>query len=182
MKCIKCKSENITKSNYCKKCCYHFEEFEQLAARRRTLVGKLEWIEDTYKKWTLKKFMDKKIVKILSFIILILINVFIFYNNNKDVKLLENEAYKIEYNTKTNEYYLLIKEDSTGVDLYIPKRLKNMDIKKVNNKDEVLNSFLYNRKEKLVLEANSKTDYYVFEISYNDSKTDQIKVYVYKVI
>lgn len=55
MKCIKCSCNNIIDANYCKKCGYHFSKEEQLMAKSKTLVGKLEILEETYAWVTLKK-------------------------------------------------------------------------------------------------------------------------------
>lgn len=182
LKCIKCTKENIYSANYCSDCGYHFEEIEQKTAKKQTFIGKIEWWEDFYNKWTLKKLLEKKWIKILSFFLLIAIDVLIFYNANNDFKLLESDAYQIEYDKKEDIYYLLITEDRTNIELYAPKRLTKIEIKKENKDNEVIDSLEYNPSEKLVLDANSKNDYYIFDINYKGNKTEQIKVYVFKVM
>ncbi len=181
LKCSKCEKENIYSADYCQNCGYEFQEIEKKTAKLKTAVGKIEWVEDKFKDTGIKDILDKKFPKIVGFIVLILINVWIFYNNNKDFKLLESNAYQIEHKKNSNEYYLQVSEnlESIGVNLYAPKRMKNLSIQKENDNKEILETINYNPKEKLTLTMNGKNDYYLFNITYNGNKKEQIKVYVY---
>ena len=126
--------------------------------------------------------LNKKFPKIVGFIVLILINVWIFYKDNKDFKLLESDTYQIEHKASSNEYYLLIKDEVTesiSVELYAPKRMKNLSIQKENQEKEILETIDYRTNKKVMLNRNGKNDYYLFNITYRGNKTEQIKVYVY---
>ena len=57
--------------------------------------------------------------------------------------------------------------------------MKNLSIQKENDNKEILETINYNPKEKLTLTMNGKNDYYLFNITYNGNKKEQIKVYVY---
>jgi len=182
LKCSKCKNENIYSADYCINCGYQFEEIEKKTAKLKTTVGKLEWIEDKFKDTGIKDILNKKFPKIVGFIVLILINVWIFYKDNKDFKLLESDTYQIEHKASSNEYYLLIKDEVTesiSVELYAPKRMKNLSIQKENQEKEILETIDYRTNKKVMLNRNGKNDYYLFNITYRGNKTEQIKVYVY---
>lgn len=182
LKCSKCKNENIYSADYCINCGYQFEEIEKKTAKLKTTVGKLEWIEDKFKDTGIKDILNKKFPKIVGFIVLILINVWIFYKDNKDFKLLESDTYQIEHKASSNEYYLLIKDEVTesiSVELYAPKRMKNLSIQKENQEKEILETIDYRTNKKVMLNRNGKNDYYLFNITYKGNKTEQIKVYVY---
>ncbi len=182
LKCSKCKNENIYSADYCINCGYQFEEIEKKTAKLKTTVGKLEWIEDKFKDTGIKDILNKKFPKIVGFIVLILINVWIFYKDNKDFKLLESDTYQIEHKASSNEYYLLIKDEVTesiSVELYVPKRMKNLSIQKENQEKEILETIDYRTNKKVMLNRNGKNDYYLFNITYKGNKTEQIKVYVY---
>ena len=183
LKCSKCKNENIYSADYCINCGYQFEEIEKKTAKLKTTVGKLEWIEDKFKDTGIKDILNKKFPKIVGFIVLILINVWIFYKDNKDFKLLESDTYQIEHKASSNEYYLLIKDEVTesiSVELYAPKRMKNLSIQKENQEKEILETIDYRTNKKVMLNRNGKNDYYLFNITYKGNKTEQIKVYVYR--
>lgn len=182
LKCKKCNKENIYSADYCQDCGYQFEEIEKKTAKLKTTVGKIEWIEDKFKETGIKDILDKKLPKIAVFIILILLNVWIFYKENRDFKLLESNAYQIEHKTNSNEYYLQVQRgslESVGVELYAPKRMKKLSIQKENNQKEILETIDYNPKEQLILNRNGKNDYYLFNITYSGNKTEQLKIYVY---
>ena len=49
MKCIKCMTVNISKAKYCKNCKYEFSDSERKIARGKTLIGKIETLEKTWR-------------------------------------------------------------------------------------------------------------------------------------
>lgn len=129
MKCIKCKGINIISANYCKFCGYHFSEKEQKEAKNKTIVGKLEMLEKAYNVCTLKVITDHIVFKIISLLVVIILGIFFLVNNGAKVKILESDNYKMQYNTKEDEYYLLANEEQTTLDLYVPNRVQNIVVK-----------------------------------------------------
>ena len=181
MKCIKCRENNINQANYCKNCGYHFSEAEQKAAKKWTLVWYLEAFD---KLKSLKNFSfitDSNIFKIISVIFVLAIGIYSWVSNGIDLRLLENDNYSIQYNTKLSEYYLLVEEDTTYLDLFVPNRTDELKVKHLDKNDELIDEKVYDEKEKIVLMSTSGEDYYLIEARYNEDDIDSLKLFVYRV-
>lgn len=174
MKCIKCKSNNINKANYCKECGYKFSEKEQKAAQRRTFVGKLEMIEEAYKICTLKVITDHILFKIASIVLLLVVGLMFYFNYGNEVKILNNSNYKIKYNSEYNEYYIFTKDDEVTLNLYIPNKVENLKIKKIENENTVEETE-FKKDDKITLYTNLEEDYYLLE-----SEISNVKLYVFR--
>ena len=178
MKCIKCRENNINKAKFCKKCGYSFNDLEREAAKKRTLIGKIEWLEKIYKRSTLKFITGHILFKIASLLLVLFTGLFFVYKNGLDLKLLENTYYKINYNEVLNEYYLLTSKNEISLDMYIPNRVENIKINHYNNLDKLIESTTY-KKNETILNANVN-DYYTLEINYSNDVVKTLKLYVLK--
>lgn len=176
MNCKKCKKKNINKANFCKYCGNEFTEKERKYAKRKTIVGKLELIEKGYKLWKFKFITDSIIFKIASLIILIIIGIYLTINNGNDIKIMKSDMYQVEYNTKSDEYYLLVDKDKINLDLYVPNNIKKIRIKHMNKNGDIILEDDYEINEEISLDYNANDDYYLL-----DSKDKEIKFFVYKV-
>ncbi len=175
MRCIKCGSDNLNKANFCKDCGYEFNDDERRIAKRHTLVGKLELLESAYKVCTLNVITGHIAFKVGSLIIVILLGFYFMFYNGSDVKILDGSQYNIEYNIKSNEYYLLVNEDTVSLNLYIPNKNKKLSIEHYDKENNLINSEEFKEDEKVVLNTNYEEDYYVL-ISDNGN----IKFFVYR--
>lgn len=175
MRCIKCSTNNINKANYCKNCGYKFSDAERVHARRHTLVGKLEMLENAYKVCTLNVITGHIAFKIVSLVIVILMGVYFVFYNGGEVKILKSDKYNIEYNVKSEEYYLLVNEDEVNLNLYVPNKVKNIVINHYDKDDKLLDKVDYLENNDVVLSTNYKEDYYVLS---SDNK--DIRFYVYR--
>jgi len=180
MKCNKCKTENIIKANYCKNCGNKFTDNEQKQAKRKTLVGKLEIMEKAYKACTLQVITGSLPFKVISLVLVIILGVYLFLNNGNYVKIMESKNYEIKYDTENKEYYLLVDKASVNVDLYIPNRFKSMNINQIDKDKNVIDSFKYKENKDLVLKS-SESEYYSFDINYEDKKNDKMVLHVLRV-
>jgi len=181
MKCIKCRDNNINQANYCKKCGYHFSEAEQNAAKKWTLVWYLELFD---KIKSLNKFSfitDHIVFKIISIIVVLSIGIYSFVTNGINLKLLESDNYSIQYNTKLSEYYLLVDENETNLDLYVPNRTDELKVKHLDKNNEIIEEKIYDNDERIVLTSVSNDDYYLVEAKYDKDNVDFLKLYVYRV-
>ena len=179
MKCIKCKTNNINKANYCKNCNYKFSEKEQKIAKRKTLIGKIEMIEDIYNICSFKVITDHILFKIATIIIVLSIGIYFLITNGSNLKLLESDNYKIQYNKKQTEYYLIGKNEEIHLDLYIPKKSKKIIVKHYDRNNNIIIENTYKKLDNIILETNDDNDYYVIESIYKNNNLDQIKLYVY---
>ncbi len=179
MKCVKCKKENITKANYCKTCGSQFSKEEQEKARKKTLVGKIERLEKAYNLCTLKAITGSTIFKVISLLIVLLIGLYFLFNFGNKVKLLESPEYKIEYNTKLKEYYLLVKNDEVDLNLFVPNKIDNLGVKIVNKNNQEISRTEYEKNDEIKLFANGEDYYYLID----DNKVDDIlKIFVYRTM
>lgn len=181
MKCIKCRQENINSANYCKKCGYHFSKSEQKIAKSHTLVGKLENIEQAYKVCSLKIITDNIIFKIVSLLIIIALGIFFVMQNGTIVKIKDSKEYNIQYNTKLDEYYLLVNQDETNLNLYIPNKTESFNIKLMDLDNNLIEEDNYKDTDNITLNINGIDDYYLLESFYSDKESSVLKLYVYRV-
>lgn len=181
MKCIKCQTENINNANYCQKCKYHFSEEEQKIAKRKTIPGKLEQLEKLYDTCTLKIITDHIIFKIISLLIVISFAITFSLNYGNSLKILESDLYQIQYNTKTKEYYLLIKKAETILSLYIPNQINKLTIKHIDQNNQQIKEIEYHENKKIVLSANEENDYYIVESQYKKGEKTTMKINIYQV-
>lgn len=179
MKCIKCREVNINKANYCKKCAYKFSKEEQKIARSNTFVGKLELLEKAYSVCKLKIITDHILFKIFSIIFILSIGIYIWINNGIDLKLLNSEEYKVQYNIKEEEYYLISEKDKISLNLYIPNRVENIEINHYSKDKKIIEKLEYNKDGDIILEAHSE-DYYILKVNYLHNKSTKLKIYVFE--
>ena len=179
MKCIKCRTNNINKANFCKNCAYKFSKEEQKIAKRKTFIGKIEMIEDIYNVGSLKVITDHILFKIAMIIFVLGIGVYFLITNGVDFKLLESDNYKIQYNEKKLEYYLISKKDEIPLDLYVPEKCKQITVKHYDMNNNIISENNYEKSDNILLEVNSNKDYYIIQSKYENNNIDQIKLYIY---
>lgn len=179
MKCIKCTEENINKANYCKKCAYKFSKKEQEIARKHTFVGKLELLEKVYNVCKLKIITDHILFKILSVLFVLSVGIYVLLNDGIDLKLLNSKEYEIQYNTKNEEYYLISEKDKIPLNLYVPNRVENIEIKHYSKDGKMLEKNKYVKGDDIILEAYSE-DYYILKVNYLHDSSEKIKIYVFQ--
>ncbi len=170
MKCCKCKYDNRIKANYCYKCGYKFTEEEKNAAFNETSVGQLENIEDKISNLDIR---NHKWYKVLSVIVTLGIGLFYLFTYGFRFKILESPNYKIQYNKKVDEYYIITEESEVGIDLYAPGNDGKVKITLYNDDKEVLSSNTVSKDKKVILTDNGPKDYYILE-----NKDKKLKVIV----
>ncbi len=178
MRCRKCKDSNITQANYCKKCGNKYTTQEQTKARKKTFVGHLEEFEKIYNILNLDFITGHILFKIATLIVILSIGIFIWINDGINVKLLNSNEYTIQYNKKEHEYYLISNKEKVGLNLYVPNRTENIEIKHYNKNNKIVEKKKYKKISNIILEAHT-SDYYVLKVNYIENKTEKIKIYVY---
>lgn len=181
MKCIKCTTKNINSANYCRRCGNKFLLEEQKAAKRWTLVWFLEWIDKIKSLWKFSFITDHILFKIGSVLVVLGIGIYSVIVNGNKLKIEENPNYKIQYNTKLSEYYLIVKTNETELNLYIPHETQNLTVYHSDKNNELIEKKSYKEDEKIILETNStEEDFYLIEAEYNENTKESLKVYIYK--
>lgn len=179
MKCIKCRTKNINKANYCKKCAYKFSEVEQKAARKKTVVGKIEWLEKAYNTCTLKIITDHIIFKIICLLGILFTGISFWINNGINLKILDSDNYNISYNVNEKEYYLITSNDKVLLNLYVPNRTKKIIITHYDENNNIIEEETYTPKEEIILETKEK-EYYILNVHYLHNNKDSFRFYVLK--
>lgn len=180
MKCVKCKSKNNYNSNYCKKCGNKFSKKEQKKAKRWTLVWFLEGIDKIKSLWKFSFITDHILFKIATVLIVLGIGIYSFFTNGINLKILTGDNYKLQYNTKLEEYYLLIKEDETKLNLYVPEKTNKLIVKHLDKDNNIIEEETYNKNDEITLKNNYLKNYYTIEATYDNNKSDNLKVFVYQ--
>lgn len=180
MKCIKCRTVNVHNANYCKKCAYEFSEKEQEAAEKWTFIGIIKRFEKFKEKVTFGWLFDHLAFKIGSILGVLCIGIGFMLNNGTSFAVAESDNYTANYNEEKNEYYLYSEKDKAELNLYIPKRVENLNIKHYDGNSKVISDLDYKVTDNIVLYGNLEDDYYVLEANYSDDKSDKLKLFIYQ--
>lgn len=180
LKCIKCETENIRGASFCKNCGYEFTKQEKEVVKKWGIVWFLEKIDKIKSVWNLGFITDHILFKIGSIALVLAIGIYFLVTNGINLKLKESEEYYIQYNEKTQEYYLLTPKEQTELNLYIPNRTKELAIKHIDKDGTELDHQKYQPSDKIVLNNNGEDDYYLLEAKYDNKAHDKIKLYVFR--
>lgn len=180
MKCVKCEADLHYGDKFCNTCGEHVAKNAYEEDYKKTIWGKLDKLNDWWETLTLKKFLDNWIVKILILVAILGWGVFDAYTDLTNIKLLESESYKIEYNKKADEYYIKTDEEEINLELYIPRHSEKITVKEFIGEDEI------NAREMLPEEYQKEAvkvkkgefDYVTVSSVKGEKVTDTVKVYV----
>lgn len=180
MKCVDCKTKNINDANYCINCCHQFTEEEKKKARKRTLVGLIETIEQAYNVCTLKIITDHILFKIASIVLILFIGIYTIVLNGTELKIEKNPAYEISYNSSAKEYYLKVKEKEAAIDLYVPNKATKVLLKHYDKDHNLLEETEFSTEDQVKADTNKEDDYYIIEAIYSETNLDKLKVFLYQ--
>lgn len=180
MKCPDCKTKNINDANYCINCCHKFTESELKLSRSKSLVGlfdKIDKINKVKDYATLKVITGSLAFKILTIVVILLVGAYSIFNKGNNLRIEESKQYQIEYNQKLDEYYLIVKDKETNLNLYIPNKTEKIILKVYDSNNNVISKKEIKRNTNIKLETKNNEEYYIIESS-ND-KYDKLKVYLF---
>ena len=180
MKCIKCKTVNVHNANYCKNCAYEFSKQEQEAAEKWTFIGIIKRMENFKEKVSFGWLLDHWAFKIGTIVGVLLIGIGCLFNNGSDFKLLEIDNYTGSYNEKLDEYYLYSKGDNTELNLYIPRKIDELNVEHYTDKGNLLSSTSFLVDADIILDCNGNGDYYILEAKHGNNDLDKIKIFIYQ--
>ena len=181
MKCSKCGFENIVRASYCNKCGEKFKEEERKKAYKKTIFGKIETFENLKAIITLEKITGHIAFKIISLLIVLGIGLYFLFTMGIDTRLLESKNYEIFYNKNYNEYYLLVDDTISLVDvsLYRPNRVQQMTVNHYDINGNLLEEKVIEKNQNVSL-TTFEDDYYIIKSKYSSNKEQSLKVLVYK--
>lgn len=174
IRCQKCHMDNILDAKYCLKCGNKFTDEEIAKARRFTFVRVLELIDKINSIKDLSFITQNKIFRICLILVVLLVGALNIYFNGNSLKLTKNDNYVIKHYKDT--YYVIINQDKTILDLYIPNKINYLEVELIDNNKQV-NLNKINLDEKVELSSNDEDSYYLISgITKQNKETIKVKL------
>ena len=180
MKCVKCEADLHYGDKYCNICGEKVEKGAYEEDYKKTIWGKLDKWGDKWETFTLRKFIDHWVTKVIVLILVLGWGIFDAYTDLTNIKFLESESYMIEYNKKADEYYIRTAEDEVDLELYIPRHSEKITVKEFIGEDEInVREMLPEEYQKEAVKVKKgEFDYVTVSSIKGDKVTDTVKVYV----
>ena len=142
---------------------------------------KKEKIEKIKAMVTLEKITGNTIFRIFSLLVVLGVGIYFLLTMGIDTKLLNSKEYEIYYNNEVDEYYLLVDDNYSSVDLslYRPNRVDKMTLYHYDINNHLIEEKVLKKEEKVSLNTY-KDDYYVIKSKYSNQKEQSLKILVYK--
>ena len=136
MRCTKCATTNAYKVNYCKDCGAKFEVSDYEKAFNESFSGKLQHLIDEIKDNPFSKITGSIYFKIISLVVVLGIGIFCYYQKtgiaSDKFQFVATEDYSVQYNSESNEYYIIAKSEEVSLMVYCPYELENISVSKSN--------------------------------------------------
>lgn len=137
MRCTKCATTNAYKVKYCKECGAEFtnEDFER--AFFASFPGKLQHIIDEIKDNPFSKITGSLIFKIISLVVVLGVGILCYYKKTNivsdKIQFVATEDYSVQYNSESDEYYIIAQDENIDLMIYCPYELENISVSKSNS-------------------------------------------------
>lgn len=182
LKCPECKKRNVSQANYCRRCKHRFTPKEKEAMRLNGFWSMINWVKNTWDNSLPGKLMDSFVVKLIIVIIPLVGGVWFFMQNGSALKIEESEEYTRQYNVETDDYYLLLSQEKSKLNLYLPHEIEHFYVKYYSEGGELLEENSYDDLDDVEVTVNNRNEhnYYVIGITEEERPEDRVKVYVYR--
>lgn len=180
MKCKKCEFPLHYGDKYCNTCGEKIEKGAYEEDYAKTVWGKFDKLSDWWETFTFKKFIDNWVVKVIILLLVLVWGIFDAYTDLTNIKFLQSDYYRIEYNKKADEYYIRTSEKEVDLNLYIPRHSEKITITEYEGENAVSSKDMLpeDYKEHPVKVKNNES-VCVTIFSVRDEKiTDTVKFYV----
>ena len=180
MKCAICESQLHYGDKFCNNCGEKVAKGAYEEDYTKTIWGKVDKVSDWWETLTFKKFLGHWITKTVILLLVLAWGIFDAYTDLTNIKFLESESYKIEYNKDLDEYYIRTDAESVSLNLYIPRHCEKIMIEEYDG-EEIVNTreMLYAEyKENAVMVEKNKADYITISSVKGEKVTDLVKFYV----
>lgn len=174
MKCNHCEKEIGYGYKHCTECGNLVDEAVLESAYKETVWGRIDVLIDKYKQTPIKKLTDNFFFRI----IVMLFSVFLIYigftTDDYHLRIVENGIYRIQYDTKTDEYYVLSDEENFVLGVHIPKFCDKVRFICYKEDNEVQNKVM--KREDCEIEVvKGKYDYMIIEALRGDKISQSLK-------
>ena len=147
MKCIECKTRNVSQATYCINCGYEFTKKEKEIASKKDFWARVYKIKEKIDFLTFGSIKDKWYVRVLLLLISIGGGIYLFYINGSTMKVIKSDDYQVQQKKHTNEYLITTKKEVLPLNLYFPHTPKKITVDCYNDKKEKISSKKYSEKE-----------------------------------
>ena len=120
MNCEKCEAPLSYGTKYCNTCGEKVPKGAYDAEYNDTIWAKIDKVKDEYDSLAFKKITGNIIFKIVVLLVVVGYFFFAMYGNLNGIRLKENKAYTISYNTKLDEYYIYPNGAKANLEMYAP--------------------------------------------------------------
>ena len=120
MNCEKCESPLTYGAKYCNTCGEKVPDGAYEAEYNDTIWAKIDKIKDEYDSLAFKKITGNIVFKIIVLVVVVGYFFFAMYGNLNGIRLKENKAYTISYNTELDEYYISLNSAKAKLEMYAP--------------------------------------------------------------
>ncbi|MBQ4517827.1 MAG: hypothetical protein II997_04475 [Clostridia bacterium] len=126
MKCNHCEAELGYGYKYCTKCGENVSKTAVEDAYNETAWGKFDALIAKYEGCKLKRITGNYLFRVLLIVICVALLYFGFWGDTYRLRIVESDIYRIQYDTKTEEYYVLSDAESFELGIHIPKFSDNV--------------------------------------------------------
>lgn len=180
MICEKCKSELSYGTKYCGNCGEKVPKDAYKEEYEDTIWAKIDKIKDEYDTLLLKKITGNVYFKAIWLIIVLVYFFFTMYGNLNGIRLMDSEAYRIQYYEKADEYYIRPTDKISQLELIAPIGTEKIiftaftDGEESDKKEFTTDEY----KEKGYTVVSNEYDYIYIDAQRRGKSADKVKVIV----
>lgn len=182
MNCEKCEAPLPYGTKYCNTCGEKVPKGAYDNEYNQTIWAKIDKVKDEYDTFMLKKLTGNIVFKIVVLVAVLVYFFFTMYGNLNGIRLKENSAYTITYNTKLDEYYIYPNGAKADLEMYAPIGTDKLVFTAMTDgkvaKKDTFTIKQYEKKGYAVKEG--EYEYITIKAMRNGKKADDIKVIVVK--
>lgn len=175
MICKNCQKNNITRAKFCRDCGTAFSEEQRQKAYERTIYGKIDKLEKWKGYITLDFITGNPIFKTLVLAAILVWGLLLGRPDGDRMMIQESEAYSVQQHATTGDYYVMAKQNSVSVSLYLPRKAESLQLQAMAG-GKVAKEQSFAAEEQPHLECGAAEYYYIIADYGND--TERITVYL----
>ena len=175
MICQQCGKKNITKAQYCGSCGAPFSQEQREKAYNKTIFGIIEKVEELKGYATLEAVTGHPVFRVAVLVLILVAGLLLGRPHGDHLTILKSDAYQVQQEMQTGEYYVLTEEDSLVLELYFPRKVENLTVRQYRG-EKLMYERSFSAEDAIALEKSHERTY-VVEADYGDD-TQAITLYV----
>lgn len=175
MICEQCGKDNITRAKYCNGCGAEFPEKQREQAYNKTIFGKIEKLEKLKGFVTLEAITGHPVFRVAVLVLILVAGILLGRPHGNRLTILESDAYQVQQEIQTGDYYVLTDSDSLVLELYFPRKVEAVTVGQYRG-EQLVSERRFSAEEAITVEKSHERSY-VVEADYGDG-TESIILYV----